>query len=74
MAARAAAVADAHHLHIWGLSTTESALTVHLVLAEGETGGALLHEINHGLHEKFKISHATIQFEAPGGCEGEGCD
>lgn len=70
------AVKDAHHLHIWGLSTTESALTVHLVLAGPQSGSALLHEINHGLREKFKIGHATIQFEALGdsGCEGEDCD
>lgn len=70
-------VTSAHHLHIWGLSTTESALTVHLVLAGGQAGAgsALLPEINHGLREKFQIGHATVQFEMPGdsGCEGEDC-
>jgi len=57
-------VADAHHLHIWGLSTTEAALTVHLVLTDRSQGDALLHEINDTLRERFKIGHATIQFES----------
>lgn len=66
-------VADAHHLHIWGLSTTETALTVHLVLKDPAQGNALLQEINVTLRQRFRIEHATIQFEAPGahGCEGK---
>jgi len=68
------AISGVHHLHIWGLSTTETALTVHVVLAGGTGGPALLHEINHGLNEKFNIGHATIQFETAGSdCAGEGC-
>jgi cobalt-zinc-cadmium efflux system protein len=59
-------VTDAHHLHIWGLSTTEAALTVHLVLADLSQSDALLREINTTLHKRFKIGHATIQFECPG--------
>ncbi|MEP6672325.1 MAG: cation diffusion facilitator family transporter [Chthoniobacter sp.] len=59
-------VADAHHLHIWGLSTTEVALTVHLVLTERSANDALLREINVTLRERFRIGHATIQFESPG--------
>jgi len=57
------AVMDAHHLHIWGLSTTEAALTVHLVLTDTQWSNELLHDINHELHEHFGIGHATIQFE-----------
>ena len=57
-------VIDAHHLHIWGLSTTEAALTVHLVLVDCQQSNELLHEINHELHERFGIGHATIQFES----------
>lgn len=69
------AVKGAHHLHIWGLSTTESALTVHLVIEEGQRSDALLHDINDGLREKFKIGHATIQCEsADSHCVGENCD
>ncbi|MEI9895320.1 MAG: cation diffusion facilitator family transporter [Chthoniobacter sp.] len=59
-------VSDAHHLHIWGLSTTEAALTVHLVLTDGSQNDALLHEINDTLRNRFKIGHATIQFESHG--------
>jgi cobalt-zinc-cadmium efflux system protein len=58
-------VADAHHLHIWGLSTTETALTVHVVLTEGTQNDELLREINITLRERFRIGHATIQFESP---------
>jgi cobalt-zinc-cadmium efflux system protein len=65
-------VSDAHHLHIWGLSTTEAALTVHLVLTDRTQGDILLREINITLREQFRIGHATIQFESPGthACEG----
>jgi cobalt-zinc-cadmium efflux system protein len=69
------AVADAHHLHIWGLSTTESALTVHLILADGASSDALLKEINQELKERFRIGHATIQFESrrEPDCPSEDC-
>lgn len=63
------AVTDAHHLHIWGLSTTEAALTVHLVLVDNRWSSELLHDINHELRERFHIGHATIQFETIGGHE-----
>jgi cobalt-zinc-cadmium efflux system protein len=68
-------VTDVHHLHIWGLSTTESALTVHLVLADDQRCDKLLHRINHDLHERFGIGHATIQFETAGeaACCSENC-
>jgi cobalt-zinc-cadmium efflux system protein len=68
-------VMDVHHLHIWGLSTTEAALTVHLVLADEQRSSELLHRINHDLHEHFGIGHATIQFESVGeaACCSENC-
>jgi cobalt-zinc-cadmium efflux system protein len=56
-------VADVHHLHIWGLSTSEVALTAHLVLAVERNDNALLGSINRDLRERFGIGHATIQFE-----------
>lgn len=59
-------VVDVHHLHVWGLSTSETALTAHLVLAGNLEDNALLDSINHGLRERFDIGHATIQFEAAG--------
>ena len=55
-------VTSMHHLHIWGLSTTETALTVHLVLGE-ERKENLLSSINKELKLLFGIGHSTIQFE-----------
>ncbi|MEO6992235.1 MAG: cation transporter, partial [Lacunisphaera sp.] len=56
-------VVDVHHIHIWGLGTSEAALTSHVVLATGSTDNALLHSIHEELREHFGIGHATIQFE-----------
>jgi cobalt-zinc-cadmium efflux system protein len=56
-------ITDAHHLHIWALSTTETALTVHLVKPDPSDDDGLLRRINHELTERFGIGHATIQFE-----------
>jgi cobalt-zinc-cadmium efflux system protein len=52
-----------HDLHIWGISTTESALTVHLVKPDATIDDALLGRINADLHRQFGIDHATVQFE-----------
>ncbi|MGB3469974.1 MAG: cation diffusion facilitator family transporter [Erythrobacter sp.] len=56
-----------HDLHIWPMSTTETALTAHLVMPEagpdaGDTD-EFLHSIAHSLEENFGIGHATIQIE-----------
>jgi cobalt-zinc-cadmium efflux system protein len=56
-------LAGFHHLHIWSLSTTETALTVHLVKPEADGDDALLGMVNRDLNERFGIGHATIQFE-----------
>jgi cobalt-zinc-cadmium efflux system protein len=56
-------VTDLHHLHIWSLSTTQCALTVHLVKPATEGDDEILQTVNHELSERFGISHATIQFE-----------
>lgn len=58
-----AGVTDIHDLHIWGMSTTESALTVHLVMPNGYPSDAALDEIVHALEDKFSIHHSTIQVE-----------
>lgn len=52
-----------HDLHIWGMSTTESALTAHLVMPAGNNSDALLREIDHELGHHFGIRHTTIQVE-----------
>jgi len=56
-------IASVHHLHVWGMSTSEIALTVHLTKPDGQLDDALLERISKELHERFKISHATIQLE-----------
>jgi len=56
-------VSEVHDLHIWGMSTTETALTAHLVMPEGYPGDAIRHQICVHLHEKFKIDHPTLQIE-----------
>lgn len=56
-------VADIHDLHIWGLSTTESALTVHLVMPGGHPGDVFMDEIVHTLEDRYDIHHSTLQIE-----------
>ncbi|WP_066555634.1 cation diffusion facilitator family transporter [Croceicoccus bisphenolivorans] len=56
-------VAGVHDLHIWPMSTTETALTAHLILPGGHPGDAFLHEVAESLHHHFDIEHATIQIE-----------
>ncbi|MXQ11606.1 cation diffusion facilitator family transporter [Microvirga makkahensis] len=61
-------VARVHHLHVWAISTTQTALTAHLVMPEGHPGDHFLAETQRELRERFGISHATLQIEihAPG--------
>jgi cobalt-zinc-cadmium efflux system protein len=56
-------ISEVHHLHIWPLSTTETALTVHLVKPRTEDDDDLLGTVCRELSLRFKIDHATIQFE-----------
>jgi cobalt-zinc-cadmium efflux system protein len=56
-------VTGLHDLHIWGMSTTETALTCHLVMPDGHPGDAMLNGIAEQLHHRFGIHHATIQIE-----------
>ena len=63
-------VLDLHHLHVWALSTTSTALSVHLVAAPGLDGDALVHELAHTLEHECHIDHATIQIES---ASGAGC-
>ena len=52
-----------HDLHIWGMSTTEVALTAHLVMPEPPLDDKFLHGVSEALHAKFEIGHVTIQIE-----------
>lgn len=56
-------VADVHHLHIWSLSTTQTALTGHLHMPGGHPGDAFLQTISAELEKRFHIHHATLQIE-----------
>ena len=56
-------VADLHDLHIWALSTTENALTVHLVTTDALLYNDFIREIQEHMHHHFNIVHVTIQIE-----------
>jgi cobalt-zinc-cadmium efflux system protein len=56
-------VVNVHDLHIWAMSTSQIALTVHLVIPEGQRGDAFIEEIRESLLDKFDIEHPTIQIE-----------
>jgi len=56
-------VEDVHDLHIWAMSTTETALTVHLVIPNDNKDDFFLKKVCTDLHHKFGIEHSTIQVE-----------
>lgn len=56
-------VAAIHDLHIWPMSTTETALTCHMVMPSGHPGDAFLRDLAAGLAARFKIGHPTLQVE-----------
>jgi len=56
-------VAAVHDLHIWALSTTETALTAHLVRSAGCVDDGLIMRVAQALKKKFAIGHVTIQLE-----------
>jgi len=58
-----AGVAGVHDMHVWAMSTTQTALTAHLVKPDGKLDDELLHEICHELEERFQIQHVTVQWE-----------
>ncbi len=57
-----------HDLHIWPMSTTETALTAHLVMPGAHPGDSFLHDIAHHLELEHRINHATIQIEQTRDC------
>lgn len=64
-----AGVTAVHDLHIWPMSTTEAALTAHLVMPAGCPGDDFLHHLAHDLEHDFAIGHTTVQVETGPHCE-----
>ena len=64
-------VSEVHDLHIWAMSTTETALTAHLVMPGGYPGDACVDAIGEKLRADFKIAHCTLQVEE--GTTAHGC-
>ena len=64
-------VTEVHDLHIWGMSTTETALTAHLVRPGAGIDDALLHRACAELRTRFAVHHATLQVET--GAEAHPC-
>jgi cobalt-zinc-cadmium efflux system protein len=62
-----AGVADVHDLHIWGMSTTETALTAHLVMPAGHPGDDFIASVAEEIEVKFRINHSTLQVETATG-------
>ncbi|MFL6726293.1 MAG: cation diffusion facilitator family transporter [Sphingomicrobium sp.] len=56
-------VQTVHDLHVWPLSTTETALTAHLVAPSVASTDALLEAARAMLHDRFRIEHCTLQIE-----------
>ena len=63
-------VTAVHDLHVWPMSTTETALTAHIVIPAGHPGDDFLHALAQTLERRFTICHATIQIET---AEGHDC-
>ncbi len=56
-------VESVHDLHVWAISTANTALTAHLVMPAGYPGGDFLVSAAKGLHDRFEIGHPTLQVE-----------
>jgi cobalt-zinc-cadmium efflux system protein len=62
-------VVELHDLHIWPMSTTETALTAHLVMPGGHPGDDFLMLVARELKQRFLIGHVTLQVEIDVGTE-----
>ncbi len=60
---RQSGVREVHDLHIWGMSTTETAMTAHLVMPDGHPGDEFIARLGEEMNREFGIAHATLQVE-----------
>ncbi len=56
-------VEEIHDFHVWALSTTETAMTAHILRPQNDDGDRFLHMACEGLASRFRIGHATLQVE-----------
>ena len=66
-------VMGVHHLHVWAMSTTENALTAHIVVCDV----AKMEELKHRIKERLAhegIAHATLEFETGDACHEKDCE
>lgn len=66
-------VVGTHHLHIWSLSTTETAMTVHLQVGDAVDRDLILRQANAYVHQMFGIDHSTIQVERSSPASTDDC-
>jgi cobalt-zinc-cadmium efflux system protein len=62
-------VDDVHDLHVWALSTTENALTVHLVMPQGHPGDTFVQGVVTTLRTDYAMHHSTLQVEFGSACQ-----
>ena len=65
-------VTDVHHLHVWAMSTTENALTAHVIIDDEHEASAVRKALKEALHEQG-ITHATIEIESGNDCCDREC-
>ncbi|MDZ4139438.1 MAG: cation diffusion facilitator family transporter [Erythrobacter sp.] len=66
-------VTAVHDLHVWPMSTTETALTAHLVMPGRPASDSFLHDIAASLETRFGVGHSTLQVESGENPCGQGC-
>lgn len=65
-------VKDVHHLHIWAISTTETALTAHVLICDTSNMEQIKQNIKHDLYQ-VGVQHATLEFETSEALCGDHC-
>jgi cobalt-zinc-cadmium efflux system protein len=56
-------IEDVHHVHAWSITQERPIVTLHARLCEGRKADAAIHAIKRRLHERFGVTHATVEIE-----------